>query len=127
MTASSERKFEPSRYGAFPPELTAVQPNLPLPPEHIAIYFAELVRNCPIAMLVLSPEHRVLLCNQSTNGSAVIDTLLRELEEAQRSGQWRASGASEQRRLDLLPTAQALDWEHLMVHPSYMRAMDLLP
>ena len=69
----------------------------------------------------------VLLCNQSTNGSAVIDTLLRELEEAQRSGQWRASGASEQRRLDLLPTAQALDWEHLMVHPSYMRAMDLLP
>ena len=69
----------------------------------------------------------VLLCNQSANGSAVIDTLLRELEEAQRSGQWRASGASEQRRLDLLPTAQALDWDHLMVHPSYMRALDLLP
>lgn len=68
----------------------------------------------------------VLLCNQSLNASTVIDEVLSNLAQAQRQGRWQAQGASEQRRLALLPAARAINWDALMVHPTYLRALDLL-
>lgn len=71
----------------------------------------------------------VLLCNESVNspnGSA-IDELLDGLAAAQTAGEWRASEASEQRRLALLPMSPAPSWDHLMTEPRYMRALQLLP
>jgi beta-N-acetylhexosaminidase len=71
----------------------------------------------------------VLLCNQSveSEGGRAVDELLDGLAEAQLKGSWRPNGASEQRRLALLPVATALPWDVLMAHPDYMQAMDLLP
>ncbi|QBK04948.1 beta-N-acetylhexosaminidase [Hylemonella gracilis] len=77
----------------------------------------------------------VLLCNQSVvaqdgaNGvqGAPIDELIDGLAEAQIKGRWLPSEASEQRRLDLLPRIPALDWDALMVDPTYVRALELLP
>lgn len=77
----------------------------------------------------------VLLCNQSVveqsgaNGvkGAPIDELIDGLAEAQIKGRWLPSEVSEQRRLDLLSPASALEWDELMVAPAYMRALDLLP
>jgi beta-N-acetylhexosaminidase len=71
----------------------------------------------------------VLLCNQSVGddkGKAV-DELLEGLATALRKGQVKASQASEQRRLQLLPQTPPLDWDSLMVQPQYMHAMALLP
>lgn len=69
----------------------------------------------------------VLLCNQSMGDGAAIDELLDGLTQAQRRGQWQPSSASEARRLALLPTAQALNWDALMTEPRYLVALDLLP
>ena len=69
----------------------------------------------------------VLLCNQSMDGNTAIDELLDGLDQAQRAGQWQAQNASEQRRLALLPASMALDWDALMAHPLYRRALALLP
>ena len=69
----------------------------------------------------------VLLCNQSINGGTAIDDTLKSLADARRQGLWQAQAESEQRRLDLLPTSRAIDWDALMVHSLYMRSLDLIP
>jgi beta-N-acetylhexosaminidase len=69
----------------------------------------------------------VLLCNQSLEGNTAIDELLDCLEKALGNGQWQPLDACEQRRLALLPASKALDWDALMVHPLYRRALALLP
>ena len=69
----------------------------------------------------------VLLCNQSVGEGEAVDELLEGLSEAQLKGEWRASEASEQRRLALLPVTPATPWDTLMAHPDYIQAMDLLP
>ena len=69
----------------------------------------------------------ILLCNQSSGGSTVIDEVLAGLTLAQSTGLWRQSAASEDRRLALLPSSLPMDWDSLMVDPMYMRALDLLP
>jgi beta-N-acetylhexosaminidase len=71
----------------------------------------------------------VLLCNESVNsaGGAAIDELIAGMEQAAADKQWRASEASEQRRLALLPMSPPPSWDALMVEPRYMRALQLLP
>ena len=71
----------------------------------------------------------VLLCNESVNseGGRSIDELLDGLGEALAKKQWRASEASETRRLALLPAGQAITWDALMTESRYMRALQLLP
>ncbi len=70
----------------------------------------------------------VLLCNQSVpEGGAAVDELLEGLDKARRQAKWRPSGASEARRLDLLPQRPAASWDALMAQPQYLRALDLLP
>ncbi len=69
----------------------------------------------------------VLLCNQCLDGNTAIDDWVITMAQAQAVGLWHASGASERRRLDLLPTAPAMDWDDLMVHPRYMQALDHIP
>jgi beta-N-acetylhexosaminidase len=73
----------------------------------------------------------VLLCNQSTpeceGAGQAVDELIAGLTEAQLKGQWQPSDASEERRHALLPAVPALDWDALMVSPSYMQALDWLP
>jgi beta-N-acetylhexosaminidase len=69
----------------------------------------------------------VLLCNQSVGDGAAVDELLDGLAEVQLKGGWEASEASEQRRLALLPSAPAKEWEELMTDPGYRHALDLIP
>ncbi|HSV36827.1 MAG TPA: beta-N-acetylhexosaminidase [Ramlibacter sp.] len=70
----------------------------------------------------------VLLCNQSAvDGGQPVDELLDGLAQAQRKGQWQASEASEHRRLALLPSGPARDWDELMIDPAYRQALDLIP
>ena len=69
----------------------------------------------------------LLLCNQSVQGGAVLDVWIDGMTEALLKGLWEQSEASEQRRLDLLPSSTALAWDDLMVQPKYMRCLDLLP
>lgn len=71
----------------------------------------------------------VLLCNESVNseGGRAIDELLDGLQQAQERGEWRASEASEHRRLALLPCGPSITWDALMTEPRYMRALQLLP
>ena len=70
----------------------------------------------------------VLLCNQCVvEGGSPIDELIDGLSEAQIRGRWRPREASEQRRLDLLPSGTPLDWNTLMVDARYMHALGLLP
>lgn len=69
----------------------------------------------------------VLLCNQSLGGGAAIDDLIEGLSAASAGGMWQPNAASEQRRMDLLPRAQAMDWDTLMAHPMYRQALDLVP
>jgi beta-N-acetylhexosaminidase len=68
-----------------------------------------------------------LLCNRSVGGGAELDQVLDELAEAAVKGHWVPSEVSEQRRLALLPSAAARDWESLVRSADYMRALDLLP
>lgn len=69
----------------------------------------------------------VLLCNQSLDGGAPLDTLIDGLETALERGHWQASADSEARRLDLLPQTAPLPWDELMHHAPYQRALDQLP
>ena len=69
----------------------------------------------------------VLLCNQSVDGGEAVDDLLGGLDAARRNAQWRPNGASEQRRLALLPGKPALHWDELMTEPAYRHALDMLP
>ena len=69
----------------------------------------------------------VLLCNQSIGDGKVLDEWLDGMAEALLKGQWEALESSEMRRLDLLPTTPAHEWDELMLHPAYMHAMGLLP
>lgn len=72
----------------------------------------------------------VLLCNQSLasaeGGGGAIDTLISELESAQKNAQWRPNEASGERRVALLPRSAPWDWNSLMVQAEYMRALDLV-
>jgi len=69
----------------------------------------------------------VLLCNQSVQDPAAVDEWLDALAQAQRDGRWRASEASEQRRLALVPATPPLSWDDLMHSPDYIHALRLLP
>ena len=69
----------------------------------------------------------VLLCNQSVDGGKAVDELLDGMTEELLKGRWEALESSELRRLDLLPTTRAHDWDDLMLHPAYMHAMGLMP
>jgi len=46
---------------------------------------------------------------------------------AQASGAWQPDGASEARRLELLPLSAPLPWDELMHQPAYRHALDRLP
>ena len=69
----------------------------------------------------------VLLCNQSVDKGEAVDELLAGMTEALLRGQWEALESSEERRLALLPTTPAHEWDELMLHPAYMHAMGLIP
>ena len=69
----------------------------------------------------------VLLCNQSVDGGEAVDDLINGLSEAQIKGHWQPNGASEERRLGLLPQQPALGWNDLMVSSAYMHALGLMP
>lgn len=68
-----------------------------------------------------------LLCNQSLEGGGVLDDAIDGLAQAQITGHWLPSPASELRRLALLPKAPPIDWDELMRSPEYMHALALLP
>ncbi len=69
----------------------------------------------------------VLLCNQSINDGAALDSLIEGLTEALLKDRWQALEASEARRRALLPKTQPARWDELMVQPAYMHALSLLP
>ena len=69
----------------------------------------------------------VLLCNQSLDGGEAVDELISGMVEAVVKEQWLPCEASDLRRLALLPTTPAPEWDALMVQPSYMQALSLLP
>jgi beta-N-acetylhexosaminidase len=69
----------------------------------------------------------VLLCNQSIDGGAAVDTLLDDLRAAQARGQWHADPDSEARRRALLPQVAPLPWDELMHDPAYQRSLERLP
>ncbi|MEA3393735.1 MAG: beta-N-acetylhexosaminidase [Pseudomonadota bacterium] len=69
----------------------------------------------------------VLLCNQSLGKGEAVDELIDGLSEAQLKGRWQLDEASEARRRALLPVTPAPAWDELMVSPSYMHALDLIP
>ena len=69
----------------------------------------------------------VLLCNQSVDGGEAVDELISGMVEALVKEQWLPCEASDLRRLALLPATPAPDWNSLMVQPSYMQALSLLP
>ncbi|MDE2606815.1 MAG: beta-N-acetylhexosaminidase [Burkholderiales bacterium] len=71
----------------------------------------------------------VLLCNESAaaDGGRAIDEMLEGLVAARKRGEWRASEASEHRRLALLPGGHPITWDALMTEPRYMQALSLLP
>ncbi|MEY4295694.1 MAG: hypothetical protein RLY82_1382 [Pseudomonadota bacterium] len=69
----------------------------------------------------------VLLCNQSVDGGEAVDELIDGMVEAVVKEQWLPCEASDLRRLALLPATPAPEWDTLMVQPSYMQALSLLP
>ncbi len=69
----------------------------------------------------------VLLCNQSEDGGAAVDTLLDGLLHAREHGHWQPDPDSEARRLDLLPQTVPIGWDDLMRQPAYQRALERLP
>ena len=69
----------------------------------------------------------VLLCNQSLDGGRAVDELLAGMTEAQLKAQWQPMEAGELRRLALLPATPAPEWDALMVQPTYMQALGLIP
>lgn len=69
----------------------------------------------------------VLLCNQSLDGGAALDTFVEGLQAALDAGRWTVSEASEARRLALLPQTEPLSWDALMHQPAYHQALARLP
>lgn len=69
----------------------------------------------------------VLFCNQSVGDGKPVDGLIAGMTQAQIQGTWQPREASGDRRLALLPTSMPLAWDELMVHGSYMHALDMLP
>jgi len=69
----------------------------------------------------------VLLCNQSIDGGAAVDTLLDELLQAEAAGGWQADPDSDVRRLDLLPQTAPIVWDDLMHDAAYQRSLERLP
>ncbi len=69
----------------------------------------------------------VLLCNQSVDGGEAVDELINGMVEAVVRELWLPCEASDLRRLALRPTTPAPEWDALMVQPSYMQALSLLP
>jgi len=69
----------------------------------------------------------VLLCNQSIDCGAAVDTLLDELLAAEAAGGWQADPDSDVRRLDLLPQTAPIVWDDLMHDPAYQRSLERLP
>ncbi len=69
----------------------------------------------------------VLLCNQSVDGGAAVDSLLDGLAQAQAQGRWTADPDSEQRRIDLIPTSPPVAWDDLMHQAPYQHALERLP
>ena len=69
----------------------------------------------------------VLLCNQSAGDGKAVDELLDGMAQALLKGEWEAMEASELRRLALLPTTPAHEWDELIVLPAYMHALGLIP
>lgn len=69
----------------------------------------------------------VLLCNQSVDGGAAVDSLLDGLAQAQAEGRWSADPDSEQRRIDLIPTSPPVAWDDLMHQAPYQHALERLP
>lgn len=49
----------------FPLKIVPAPELASIPTADLEIYFSELVRNCPVAMLLLNPEHKVILCNET--------------------------------------------------------------
>ena len=68
-----------------------------------------------------------LLCNQSLGDGAALDDWIDGVTESQLKGQWELQEASEMRRLALLPTSKAPDWDDLVVQPGYMQSLGLIP
>jgi beta-N-acetylhexosaminidase len=68
----------------------------------------------------------VLLCNQSVDGGAAVDTLLDDLSTAWSQGRWRRDDASEVRRAALLPVGAPLPWDDLARSGAYRHALDRL-
>lgn len=69
----------------------------------------------------------VLLCNQSLHDhGAAIDALLDGLSHALQQGHWQPQATSEARRLHLLGTPPALDWDALHHQATYQHARQLL-
>ena len=69
----------------------------------------------------------VLLCNQSDDAGKTLDGLISGLTVAQLKNEWLPHELSEERRLALLPATPAPLWDDLMVSPSYMHALGLIP
>ena len=69
----------------------------------------------------------VLLCNQSVDGGAAVDTLLDGLEAQRAQGHWSFDPDSEARRRRLLPQSAPLGWDDLMHDPVYQHALERLP
>lgn len=59
-----EERQHHSRSGSQPPP-TPVYESFPFSQKHLHMFFSELLRNCPVAVLVLNPEHRVQVCNDA--------------------------------------------------------------
>jgi len=68
-----------------------------------------------------------LLCNQSLDGGAAVDTWLEGMQAALDAGLWSLNADSESRRLALLPETLPQSWDELMLQPAYRNALDRLP
>lgn len=66
-----------------------------------------------------------LLCNKSLEAD-VLDAFLAAMERAAASGALTPDAAREARRIALLPTAPALNWEHLQASARYRHARKVL-
>ncbi|MEO6362732.1 MAG: beta-N-acetylhexosaminidase [Caldimonas sp.] len=69
----------------------------------------------------------VLLCNQSDDGGAALDSLLDGLQQAESAGRWHGDPDGEGRRLQLLPQTPPIGWDDLMHQPAYQRSLERLP
>ena len=71
-----------------------------------------------------------LLCNQSllgAPGDSPLDTVLAELNQAQKTGLLRAAPLSHARRLALLPKGARRSWDAMLQSDCYQRALAALP